>query len=72
LRYVRAREYAEFETRTYREYVAESIRIYGENKRITTRWIDVIRKQKEDTRTGDEIAADVVSRLGLIYGGDVQ
>lgn len=33
------------------------------------RWIDGTKKQETDTRTGDEIAADVIRRAGLTLKG---
>ena len=33
---------------------------------IKTRYIDVIEPKKVDTRTGDEIVADIIKRGGLV------
>lgn len=37
----------------------------GENKRLTVRYVDMINPQPVDNRTGDEIALDVINKLGL-------
>ena len=37
----------------------------GDNKRLTMRYVDMIHPQPVDTRTGDEIALDVIQRLNL-------
>lgn len=50
-------------------YVTDSLRIIGENTAkyagggyIKERWHDIITK-KPDTRTGDEIAADIIRKI---------
>lgn len=67
MRYVLARLQAEIRDRTYRIYITESIFAHGENKRLTAHYSDMIKNvsQKCDNRTGDEIALDVIERLGL-------
>lgn len=49
----------------YRVYVADSLYYQAENKQLTKRYMDIIRPKPVDTRTGDEIALDVITRLGL-------
>lgn len=44
------------------------MRLYNESKYIPTPWHDFITKQPVDTRTGDDIALDVIARLGLSVG----
>ena len=68
----------ERKARGYREYIAENLRLIGENtarmanggKYITVKWDETPKKQ--DNRTGDEIAADVIIHAGLKFteGGD--
>lgn len=36
------------------------------------RWVDVITPKKQDTRTGAEIAADVIKKAGLKVVGKVE
>lgn len=31
---------------------------------MTMRWIDIIQPRKKDQRSGEEIAADILSRIG--------
>ena len=53
----------------YRAYVTESLRLQGENKYIQRSWLDIIDHRPMDTRSGDEIALDVIERTGLHYKG---
>ena len=55
---------------TYRIYISDSLQNIPQNKFLTTRYYDLIYNtpQKTDNRTGDEIAADVINRLGLKVG----
>lgn len=54
------------EEKTYRIYVTDSLHLSGQNKYLTHRWLDMVkRKQAEDNRSGEEIAADIISRHGL-------
>ena len=65
MRYVLARINHEMRDRAYRIYVTESLFAQGENKRLTQRNTDLIKPKKADRRSGDEIAPDVITRLGL-------
>lgn len=55
---------------TYRIYISDSLQNIPQNKFLTTRYYDLIynTSQKTDNRTGDEIAADIINRLGLKVG----
>lgn len=53
----------------YREYVTESLRLRGENKYLSSSWHDIVTTRRIDTRTGDEIAAEVIFRCGLTLKG---
>ena len=57
------------ETKAYRFYVTDSLSYAPQNKYITERFADMIKRPlgKADNRTGDEIAVDVISRLGLRF-----
>lgn len=61
---------AEFEAaeeeRVFRIYVADSINMLPQRRRFTRPYSDRYRNEPEDDRTGDEIAQDVIERLGLI------
>ena len=49
--------------------MTESLRLQGENKYLTVSWGDAIRKKGEDSRTPEEIAADIIKRAGLTFEG---
>lgn len=49
----------------YRIYITDSLYYHAENKRISKRFYDVINPPAEDNRSGDEIALDVINKLGL-------
>lgn len=49
--------------------MTESLRLRGEEKYIPTSWADMVRPGVVDTRTGDEIAADVIRSAGLKIPG---
>ena len=53
-------------------YVTDALKLLGENSaryaggsHMTQRWVGVITPKKQDTRTGAEIAADVIKKTGL-------
>ena len=68
------------QARAYQAYMAECLRLSCENvaaqipngKYIAVKWYDLCdnKAEEEDNRTGDEIAADVIKRMGLSFGGD--
>lgn len=49
----------------YRIYVTDSLFYSAENKKLVKRYIDIINPRPVDNRSGDEIALDVINRLGL-------
>ena len=60
---VRAKERAEDALRW--EYVAEAIRLAPQQKYPTQHLRDMLHPKPQDTRSGDEIAADVIKAAGL-------
>ena len=71
MRYVLARFRQDDEARAYRIYVCESFRLQGENKYLTISYKDIInppKKVAEDNRSGDDIAEDIILRMGLKVG----
>jgi len=73
LSYVRAAIEQDEEDYTFKVYMSDSAQLAGENKFITRRWCDIANdlKKPPDNRTGDEVAADVIKRLGLsLKGGE--
>jgi len=61
---MQAREEADAEQFAYRMYMTDSLHYQGQGKVITSRWADAV-EHRVDTRTGDEIAMDVIRRAGL-------
>ena len=47
--------------------IANNVANFGGGSKIVTRYIDLDKPQ--DTRTGNEIAVDVMKRAGLTFGG---
>jgi hypothetical protein len=70
--YTVARIQKEIETKAYRIYVTDSL-LCGLNafrkEPITQRYADIIewKQKEEDTRSGDEIVADLMRRAGLKF-----
>lgn len=65
MRYVLAKYKEKQEELAYRIYLTDSLYYQSEGKRLTTRYMDMIKPKPVDNRTGDEIAYDVIKRLGL-------
>ena len=63
------------EQKRYRTYITDALMLITENtarfisegKYLTSRWVGEPKKQ--DTRTGDEIAADVIKKAGIVFKG---
>lgn len=66
MRYVAARYKEEQRELAYRIFVTESLKLIPQNKYLTIEYNDVITNNKDD-RTGDEIANDVIKRIGLKF-----
>ena len=52
----------------FRVYVTDALRIIGS---LDRRYADIIDEKPKETRTAEEIAADVIARAGLIHAGEV-
>lgn len=52
----------------YRIYVTHSLQLIPQNKFININYMDSLKPQKVDNRSGDEIALDVISRAGIKFG----
>lgn len=52
--------------------ILENVASISRGKYIPVKWYDIInhRESNDEERTGDEIAADVIKRIGLTFGGD--
>lgn len=64
------------EERVYRAYLTDALQAISHNTAgmaaeghvMTRRFAELVNWVEEDTRTGDEVAADVIKRAGLKYG----
>lgn len=65
MRYFVSRFKKDNEERIYRIYMTDSLYYQGRNMTTASRYIDLIKPQKVDNRTGDEIANDVIAKMGL-------
>lgn len=68
MRYVEARidEYNREEA--YRIYVTKSLQLIPQNKHLTKDYGEIMKPQKIDQRSGDEIAIDIMRKAGLKFG----
>ena len=53
------------EERAFHIYIADSLYYHGQNMILTQRFSDMDKKVTVDNRTGDEVAKEVIERLGL-------
>lgn len=65
--YLDARDRAHTRDEAFRVYVTESFRLAQQHRELAKTYAEVVASlmERPDTRTGDEIAADVITRLGL-------
>ena len=69
----------EQEEKTYKVYITDVLQLIGQNvasavskgSYITVRWYDLVTKKPEDEKDADEIAADIITRAGLSFGGEI-
>lgn len=55
----------------YRVYVTDSLQAAAQSKYMSIRWADMIETRQEPSKTGDEIALEVIRRLQLnVKGGE--
>lgn len=73
MRYATAKATAEAKLTAYRIYVSDALKVIGENTArfasgtyLTRRYADVVNTKKPDTRTGEEIVADIIKKAGLV------
>lgn len=68
----------DMEEKQYRTYLTDTLRLIGENvaalshgSYIANRWIDTKKKEQNEEKSADEIAADIIRRAGLkLKGGN--
>lgn len=72
MRYADSRYQKDQRDTAYRIYVTEALRMTAENTAKfsggiypTSSYLDSISPKEEDTRTGEEIAADIIKRAGI-------
>lgn len=65
MRYVKARLEKEQRDEAYRIFVCDSLQLMPQNKYLAKRYSDLIKKDKEPQKSGDEIVLDIMSRAGL-------
>ncbi len=63
---MKARSEQELRDFAYRIYISDTLYQQGQNNRLTKRYIDIIRKDKQPQMSGDEIVAQVLENGGLI------
>ena len=67
MRYVMARLEDYERDHAYRIYVTKSLQLIPQSRHLTVSYSDVLIPSKVDTRSGDDIAIDVMSRAGLRF-----
>lgn len=67
LKFARAQFEEKEEEHLYRIYMSDSLNYSVEGRRFTKRFADFINPQPIDDRSGDEIAEEVINRLGLRF-----
>lgn len=64
MKYVSSRAEQIHREEVYRIMMTESLRILPEGKHITKPYLELLKPQKIDTRTGEQVAEEVASRMG--------
>lgn len=68
MRYVLSTYKREQKENAYRIYVTDSLQTAPQNKYVGYRWADLFNKRENnDGRSGDEIAAEVITKVGLSF-----
>lgn len=62
--------YMIYMTDTAKAITGNTARVASGGQEITKRWIDVVDRKPADTRTGDEIALEVIKAAGLSFAGN--
>lgn len=65
MHYATARVKREANWQSWRIYMAEQARLTPQGKAWSMPWHEIIKPKKIDKRTGDEIALDVIEKMGL-------
>lgn len=68
MRYVLARLNERDREEAYRIYVTKSLQLNPQNQWLSIDFYDILNKREEiDTRSGDEIASDIIKLAGLRF-----
>lgn len=67
MRYVEARIDENNREEAYRIYVTNCLQNAPQGKYITKSWYDIMNPKKDDGKSAEEIAIDVISRAGLSF-----
>ena len=70
MRYVNARLQTEQREETYRIYISDILRSSVAWEQAPPRYAEIAGHVKTDTRSGDEIAEDVISGAGLVVNDE--
>lgn len=62
MKYLHAKLNMQICEKAYKVYVTDSLKLY---LGLSDRYLDMIKPKKQDRRSGDEIAEDVIATLGL-------
>lgn len=65
MRYAESKYLTQQRDWAYRFYIADSLWLSAENKKLSKRLSDILSPQIIDNRSGDEIAQDVIEKLDL-------
>lgn len=68
MRYVEARAEEDDRDLTYRIYISRSLRLLPQNQYLKEDFYEYLDPKITDTRSGEEIASDIISRAGLHFG----
>lgn len=67
MRFVLARFEKEQREEAYRIYITDSIYFYARKQALDYRYSELFVKKNIDNRTGDEVASDIINRIGLRF-----
>lgn len=65
MKYAKARFEDYNEDFIYKLYIADSINLIPDQKKLVERFINILHPKIEDNRSGDDIALEVIKDLGL-------
>ena len=65
MRYVLAKFKQKNDDQAYRIYVTDALYASGNNKAMSKRYFELIKPEMTCNRSGDDVALDVIKRLGL-------